>query len=165
MPSTFAFSEGAGLASGNPLGISRVVSPHGARRISARRYGLKLELTPPSTAQASAIRVTVDEPGLMCVDWRPGEGARVRDLRVTLCRSMRRRARTTRYPAFPSAGKISRAAVRIADSCFRHGGDVYDPGPRFTTLRCHDASSVPCFDQPDLKARFDLAVTRPRAGA
>jgi aminopeptidase N len=165
----------APLPAGEPApGISRVLAAWRSTQYRDVRYALRLDLVAPfdRLRGALAVRVAIDTPVDLVLDWRPAEGARVSDLRVN--------GEPIDMPAVERDHLvISRAAVRRGEnvielrfeSPIRAAGSAiirfHDPEDAsdyvYSLLVPADASSVfPCFDQPDLKARFELAVSAPR---
>ena len=117
------------------------------------------------------VTLPASRPDLV-LDWRPSQGARLRQLRVN-GKSAQTRIEQEHLivPArFLRAGKnrvtfafeapIAPSGSAVTRYLDREDGSEYV----YTLFVPSDASSVfPCFDQPDLKARFTLALTLPRA--
>ena len=155
-------------------GISRELAAWRAAHYRDVHYGLTLDLAPPFERLRGelAIEVTVDAADAdLVLDWRPGEVAGIRDLRV----NGMTQAEVTVMPdhlVIPSvllqSGR-NHIALRFDSPIHRSGAavtryrDNHDQSDYvYTLLVPADASSVfPCFDQPDLKARFDLSVSAP----
>jgi aminopeptidase N len=155
-------------------GISRELAAWRAARYRDVHYGLTLELAPPFERLRGelAIEVTLDAADAdLVLDWRPGEAAAIGDLRVNGVAQ----AEVMVMPdhlVIPSAllqSGQNRIALRFDSPIHRSGTavtryhDNHDQSDYvYTLLVPADASSVfPCFDQPDLKARFDLSVRAP----
>ena len=159
-------------APGPEPGVSRELAQWRAQRYRDIRYTLKLSISSgASTLRGTAqIEVTLPRPTPeLVLDWRPASGARTWGIRVNGKAARPRfehehmivpprllrtgKNRLTLHFESPIAPSGS-AVTRYRD---REDGSEYV----YTLLVPSDASSVfPCFDQPDLKARFrlDLAV-------
>jgi aminopeptidase N len=155
-------------------GIGRELAAWRAAHYRDVHYRLTVEIAPPFERLRGelAIEVTLDRvDSELVLDWRPQEAAAIRNLRVNGIAQ----ADVTLVPdhlIVPSA--LLRAGEnRIElhfDSPIRRSGTAvtryHDDRDQsdyvYTLLVPADASSVfPCFDQPDLKARFDLSVSAP----
>src|SRR5947199_2954996 len=157
-------------------GVSRELAQWRAKTYRDVRYALAISVTAGATklTGTATVEVTLGRsvPDLV-LDWRPSPGpARVVQLRVNgkrvkaklerehlivparLLRAGRNRIRLS----FESPIALSGSAVtRYVD---REDGSEYV----YTLFVPSDASSAfPCFDQPDLKARFSLELVVPRA--
>jgi aminopeptidase N len=155
-------------------GISRELAAWRAVHYRDVHYGLTLELAPPFERLRGelAIGVTLDAADAdLVLDWRPDEAAQIRDLRV----NGMAQAEVTLLPdhliiplALLRSGE-NRIELRFESPIHRSGTAVtryHDNQDHsdyvYTLLVPADASSVfPCFDQPDLKARFELSVSAP----
>jgi len=157
-------------------GVSRELARWRATKYREVQYALSLRIAAGSTTLegAATIDVTLPRPvPELVLDWRPAPGAaRLGRMRVNgraaearfdrehlivsarLLRPGRNRVTLT----FESPIALSGSAVtRYLD---REDGSEYV----YTLFVPSDASSVfPCFDQPDLKARFTLDLVVPRA--
>jgi aminopeptidase N len=157
-------------------GVSRELAQWRAKHYRDVRYALAIGVTAGAAklAGAATVEVTLPRPVPdLVLDWRPSPGAaRVAQLRVNgkpakvkferehlivparLLRAGRNRIRLS----FESPIALSGSAVtRYVD---REDGAEYV----YTLFVPSDASSAfPCFDQPDLKARFSLELVVPRA--
>ncbi len=170
-----AASSASQLPDGEPApGISRALAAWRATQYRDLRYVLKLELAPPfeRLRGALAIDVTLGAPEAdLVLDWRPGEGATAWDLRVN---GVTPEAPTTVQDHLVVPKELLHAGenrielrldspIRPSGTAVTHFRDGQDQADYiYTLLVPADASSVfPCFDQPDLKARFDLTVTAP----
>ena len=157
-------------------GISRELAAWRAAHYRDVHYGLTLELAPPFERLHGelAVEVTLDAADAdLVLDWRPGDAAGIRDLRV----NGMAQAEVPLVPdhlVIPSAllqpGE-NRIELRFDSPIHRSGTavtryhDNHDQSDYvYTLLVPADASSVfPCFDQPDLKASFELSVRAPTA--
>jgi aminopeptidase N len=163
------------LPGGKPEpGISRELATWRAEQYRDLRYVLKLELTRPFERLRGEllIVVTIDAPEAdLVLDWRPGEGAGASDLRVNGV-TPDAVASAQDHLVIPEAllhageNRIELrfdAPVRASGTAVTRFHDSQDQTDYlYTLLVPADASSVfPCFDQPDLKARFELTVTAP----
>src|SRR5437879_3393781 len=157
-------------------GVSRELAQWRAKYYRDVRYALAISVTAGATKLTGTGTVEVTLPSTvpdLVLDWRPPPGAaRVAQLRVNgkpakaklerehlvvpawLLRAGRNRIALS----FESPIALSGSAVtRYVD---REDGAEYV----YTLFVPSDASSVfPCFDQPDLKARFKLELVVPRA--
>ena len=156
-------------------GISRELAQWRARHYRDLRYALTINIARGAQKLDGTATMEVTLPASrpdLVLDWRPLPRARLRQLRVNGKPAQTRieqehlivPARFLRVgknrvtfafesPITPSGG----AVTRYLD---REDGSEYV----YTLFVPSDASSVfPCFDQPDLKARFTLALTLPRA--
>jgi aminopeptidase N len=157
-------------------GVSRELAQWRAKTYRDVRYALAISITAGATKLVGTATIEVTLPRSapdLVLDWRPSPGAvRVGKLRVNgrpakakleqehlivparLLRAGRNRATLS----FESPIALSGSAVtRYVD---REDGSEYV----YTLFVPSDASSAfPCFDQPDLKARFSLELVLPRA--
>src|SRR5881296_3025464 len=157
-------------------GVSRELAQWRAKYYRDVRYTLTISVTAGATKLTGTGTVEVTLPPAvpdLVLDWRPSPGAaRMAQLRVNgkpakaklerehlivparLLRAGRNRIRLS----FESPIALSGSAVtRYVD---REDGSEYV----YTLFVPSDASSAfPCFDQPDLKARFSLELVVPRA--
>ena len=157
-------------------GVSHELARWRAQHYRDVRYALSISIAKGAQKLDGTATVEVTLPATrpdLVLDWRPSPGAaRLRQLRVNGKPARTRieqehlivpgrflRAGKNRVTfAFESPVAPSGSAVtRYLD---REDGSEYV----YTLFVPSDASSVfPCFDQPDLKARFTLALTLPRA--
>ncbi len=157
-------------------GVSRELAQWRAKYYRDVRYALAISITTGGTklAGTATVEVTLARvvPDLV-LDWRPSPGAaRVARLRVNgkparakfekehliVPARLLRAGRNRVSFSFESPIALSGSAVtRYVD---REDGSEYV----YTLFVPSDASSAfPCFDQPDLKARFRLQLVLPRA--
>jgi aminopeptidase N len=155
-------------------GISHALALARAARYRDLHYTLDVQVLPPFDRMNGklTIRVTADAPDAdLVLDWRPAAGAAVHDLQVNgsalddpiqrhdhlvIPRARLRAGENSVQLRFVSPIRASGAAVT------RFRDPVDESEYVYTLLVPADASSVfPCFDQPDLKARFELSVTAP----
>ncbi len=155
-------------------GVSRELARWRVAHYRDVRYALAIRLTQgaPTLTGRLELRVTLPaRPIDLVLDWRPAEkGAAVREVRVNgkpyaprleaehlvIARTALRGGENTVALEFESPVAVAGAAVtRYLD---REDGSEY----LYTLLVPSDASTMfPCFDQPDLKARFKLALELP----
>src|SRR3977135_922448 len=169
-------ANAAAAVPGLEPGVSRELAQWRAKYYRDVRYAMAITVTAGATklAGTATVQVTLGRsvPDLV-LDWRPSPGASgVGQLRVNgrpakaklerehlivPARLLRPgRNRITLSFESPIAGASS-AVTRYVD---REDGSEYV----YTLFVPSDASSAfPCFDQPDLKARFTLALRLPRA--
>ena len=162
-------------------GVSRTLARERARLISNVRYQLQLELTPRAPRIYGHIDILFDlaaRPGdPLPIDFRDLDGqGKVVDgaaLGITVNDSAAEPERSNGHILIPARllhlgpnhiemdfdsaiAEANRAVTRYVDS---EDGSEY----LYTLFVPMDASlAFPCFDQPDLKARFTLDVTAPR---
>jgi aminopeptidase N len=156
-------------------GVSRELAQWRSKHYRDVRYALAISVTTGATKLAGTATIQVTLPRRvpdLVLDWRPSPGAaRVGQLRVngrpakaTLEREhlivparLLRAGRNRITLSFESPIALSGSAVtRYVD---REDGSEYV----YTLFVPADASSAfPCFDQPDLKARFRLELVLPR---
>ena len=169
-------ANAAAAVPGLEPGVSRELAQWRAKNYSDIRYALAISVAAGATklAGTAAVEVTLPRrvPDLV-LDWRPSPGAAgIAQLRVngrTAAAKLERdhlivparllRAGKNRVSfSFESPIALSGSAVtRYLD---REDGFEYV----YTLFVPSDASSAfPCFDQPDLKARFKLELVLPRA--
>jgi aminopeptidase N len=169
-------ANAAGAVPGLEPGVSRELAQWRAKTYRDVRYALAISITAGATKLVGTATIEVTLPRSapdLVLDWRPSPGAvRVGKLRVNgrpakakleqehlivparLLRAGRNRATLS----FESPIALSGSAVtRYVD---REDGSEYV----YTLFVPSDASSAfPCFDQPDLQARFSLELVLPRA--
>ncbi len=151
-------------------GVSLELARWRAKQYRDLRYALRLELVEGSGLLKGNLDIAVKMPRILVdlvLDWR---GAPVREVRVNgaaltpdarnehlvIGRKHLKGGRNTVQLAFESPVAVSGSAVtRYVD---REDGSEY----LYTLLVPADASTLfPCFDQPDLKARFTLELDLP----
>ena len=158
------------LAQSPGEGISRELARARARRISDLRYRISLELAPDSDRLPGRIEISfhlADASGPVVLDYRDGTTSRVAvngtaveaqpvDGHIVIPARFLNSGRNTILLQFESGIATSgRAITRYRD---RDDGSQYI----YSLFVPMDASQAfPCFDQPDLKALFDLDVTAP----
>jgi aminopeptidase N len=168
-------ANAAAAVPGLEPGVSRELAQWRAKRYSDIRYSLKVLLSPgaPLLQGTAAVEVSLSKrvPELV-LDWRPSPASHLSRLRVNGKRA---------------TAKINREHIVIAAKLLRPGKNrltfafespiapsgsavtrYVDREDRaeyvYTLFVPSDASSAfPCFDQPDLKARFRLELLLPRA--
>jgi aminopeptidase N len=168
-------ANAAAAVPGLEPGVSRELAQWRAKRYSDIRYSLKVLLSPgaPLLQGTAAVEVSLPKrvPELV-LDWRPSPASHLSRLRVNGKRA---------------TAKINREHIVIAAKLLRPGKNrltfafespiapsgsavtrYVDREDRaeyvYTLFVPSDASSAfPCFDQPDLKARFRLELLLPRA--
>src|SRR2546429_4736397 len=152
-------------------GVSRELAQWRAKYYRDVRYALAISVTAGATKLAGTATVEVSLPGTvpdLVLDWRPSPGAaRVAQLRVN---GKPAKARLEREHLIVPARLLRAGRNRIAlsfESPIALSGsavtrylDREDKSQYIYTLFVpSDASTAfPCFDQPDLKARFQLNV-------
>ena len=157
-------------------GVSHELAHWRAQHYRDVRYALSINIAKGARKLEGTATLEVTLPASrpdLVLDWRPSPGAaRLRQLRVN-GKPARTRIELEHLvvPArFLRAGKnrvsytfespIASSGSAVARYLDREDGSEYV----YTLFVPSDASSVfPCFDQPDLKARFRLALTLPRA--
>ena len=157
-------------------GVSRELARWRAQAYGDVRYDLALALRSPVTKLEGRLELRVavrGKPVDLVLDWRPPPGARllaveangaalerpriVREHLVIPARHVRTGENVVRL-AFESPVATAGTAVTLYRD--REDGSEYV----YSLFVPSDASTVfPCFDQPDLKARFTLALDVPRA--
>ena len=168
-------ANAAAAVPGLEPGVPRDLAQWRAKNYRDIRYSLKLLLTPGASALQGTASVEVTLPQrvpALVLDWRPSPGSHVSRLRVNgkravarverehlvvprklLRRGKNRLSLSFESPIAPSGSAVTRYVDREDRAEY-----VY------TLFVPSDASSVfPCFDQPDLKARFRLELLLPRA--
>jgi len=157
-------------------GVSRELARWRAKTYGDVRYDLVLALRAPVTRLEGRLELRVavrGKPVELVLDWRPPAGGRlsqlevngaalgrpriVREHLVIPARHVRAGENVVRL-AFESP--VATAGTAVALYRDREDGSEYV----YSLFVPSDASTVfPCFDQPDLKARFALALEVPRA--
>ena len=170
---------GAGLIHQPAAGISRDPGSWRSAHYRDVRYALQIELLPPFERVTGTLELELTL-GTTPVDWCWTGAPTAPITRCTICastgsRSSRSllRAITWSCPAehlHPGANRVEMAfaaPVRSAGAALTRYRDGTDGSEYvYSLLVPADASTLfPCFDQPDLKARFTLELTVPRAVA
>ncbi|HTO47312.1 MAG TPA: M1 family aminopeptidase [Burkholderiales bacterium] len=157
-------------------GVSRELARWRAKIYGDVRYDLALTLRPPVTKVEGRLELRLavrGKPADLVLDWRPPEGGRlatveangtaierpriVHEHLVIPARHVRTGENVVRL-AFESPVATASTAVTVYRD--REDGAEYV----YSLFVPSDASTVfPCFDQPDLKARFALALDVPQA--
>jgi len=173
--SAVLIANAAAAVPGLEPGVSRELAQWRAKHYSDVRYSLKVLLSPGAPALQGTAQVEVSLPQRvpeLVLDWRPGSASRVTRLRVN---GKPARARFDRehllVPAKllrPGKNRLSFAfesPIAASGSAVTRYVDREDRAEYVYTLFVpSDASTAfPCFDQPDLKARFKLELLLPRA--
>jgi aminopeptidase N len=160
-------------------GVSRDLARQRARVIANTRYQLDLELRPHASRMPGRIVIAFDLssiPDPLALDFRDLDSqgkvidGAARNLQVNghpedlhqakghilvSAKYLRTGANTIELSFDSSIAEANRAVTRFIDN---QDGNEY----LYTLFVPMDASlAFPCFDQPDLKARFTLSVTRP----
>ena len=157
-------------------GVSRALAEWRAPRYRDLRYALDAEIDREASRLAATVQIELtlaSPPPELVLDWRPPAGARLEDLQVNGAPA--REARIERehivVPARLLRAGRNTVRARIETPITVSGGALTryedrEDGSRYvyTLLVPADASTVfPCFDQPDLKARFRLTLAAPAA--
>ncbi|HXZ54854.1 MAG TPA: M1 family aminopeptidase [Burkholderiales bacterium] len=168
-------ANAAAAVPGLEPGVSRELAQWRAKHYRDVRYSLKVLLSPGAPALQGTAQVEVSLPQRvpeLVLDWRPGSASHVTRLRVN---GKPARARFERehliVPAKalrPGKNRLSFAfesPIAASGSAVTRYVDREDRAEYVYTLFVpSDASTAfPCFDQPDLKARFKLELLLPRA--
>src|SRR6266446_3048309 len=169
-------ANAAAAVPGLEPGVSRELAQWRAKNYRDVRYALAISVAAGATklAGTAAVEVTLPRrvPDLV-LDWRPSPGAAgITQLRVngrTAAAKLERehlivparllRAGKNRV-SFSFESPIAPSGSAVTRYLDREDGSEYV----YTLFVPSDASSAfPCFDQPDLKARFKLELVLPRA--
>jgi len=155
-------------------GVSRALAAWRAPRYRDVRYSLELDIDRDATRLAGAVQIDVTlaaPPPDLVLDWRPAAGARLQDLRVNGAAAADARLEREHLvvPARLLRAGRNTVRARIESPIAISGGALTryedrEDGSRYvySLFVPADASTVfPCFDQPDLKGRFDLTLTAP----
>ena len=168
-------NSAAAAVPGLEPGVSRELAHWRAKQYRDIRYSLTILLAPGAAAMQGTARIEVSLPKRvpeLVLDWRPAPAARVSRLRVN---GRPARARLDRehliVPAKllrPGKNRLTlsfESPIATSGSAVTRYLDREDRAEYVYTLFVpSDASSAfPCFDQPDLKARFKLELLLPRA--
>jgi aminopeptidase N len=171
-----AMTAAAPATAAPPLepGVSRSLAERRAKHYSNVGYRLQIAITDAADALEGELelRVTVrGAPADVVLDWRPPPGGTVRDVAVN--GKPIDRPRTVREHLVIPARAVRRGENAIA---LRFGAPIATAGTAVTRYEDREdgaayvysllvpaeASTVfPCFDQPDLKARFALVLETP----
>jgi aminopeptidase N len=168
----FIFVGGAGCALAQDQdteGISRRLARERAGRISDVRYDLSFTLTPgaPTVRGEVQIRFNLRRPYPLRLDFREG---RIGSVQINGVASpvVLENGHLELFPASLQRGEND-LSIRFTAPVAQAGTAIHrfedrddDSEYTYTLFVPMDASmAFPCFDQPDLKARFKLAVTAP----
>ena len=168
-------ANAAAAVPGLEPGVSRELAQWRAKQYRDVRYSLKVLLSPgaPTLQGTALVEVSLPQrvPDLV-LDWRPGPSSRVTRVRVN---GKPARVRLDREHLIVPAKLLRRGKNRLSfafESPIAPSGSAVtryvDREDRaeyvYTLFVPSDASTAfPCFDQPDLKARFKLELLLPRA--
>jgi len=168
-------ANAAAAVPGLEPGVSRELAQWRAKQYRDIRYSLKVLLSPGAPALQGTALVEVSLPQRvpdLVLDWRPGPSSRVTRVRVN---GKPAKARLDREHLIVPAKLLRRGRNRLSfafESPIAPSGSAVtryvDREDRaeyvYTLFVPSDASTAfPCFDQPDLKARFKLELLLPRA--
>ncbi len=156
-------------------GVSRELARWRAAHYRDVRYAIALRIAERAETIEGSVQIQVtlprDAPDLV-LDWRPSAGARAWDIRVNGAPTGARFEREHLVvPARQLRAGRNRVTLRFTSPVVLSGSAVTryldrEDGAEYvyTLFVPADASSAfPCFDQPDLKARFALELSVPRA--
>ncbi len=153
-----------------PLGIPRELATERARQVSNLRYHLFYDLAPHvnSTSAHEEVRFRLKDAGPLLMDFREGTVSKIVVNGTPLAPAienghlplpavdLRTGENTLQIDFTAPVQPAGRALTRYED---KDDGSEYI----YTLFVPMDASmAFPCFDQPDLKARFTLDLTAPR---
>jgi len=156
-------------------GVSRELAQWRAKQYRDIRYSLSVVLAPGAAVLKGTARVEVTLPERvpeLVLDWRPSPASRLSQVRVN---GRRAAAKLDREHVIVPAKLLRQGKNRLTfsfESPIAASGSAVtrylDREDRaeyvYTLFVPSDASSAfPCFDQPDLKARFKLELLMPRA--
>ncbi len=154
-------------------GVALALARWRSRRYAQVRYDLRLRVGPTADSLDGTLRLAVrlrGGPADLVLDWRPPPGSALRDLRVNGARVPARALREHLViPARSVRAGANTIAVGFTVPIAASGTAVtrYQDGEDgscyvYSLFVPSDASTVfPCFDQPDLKARFGLELETP----
>lgn len=164
----------AGAAPRLVPGVAHALARWRAQHYSRVRYHLRLRIGAAADSLDGELRVSVSvnrSPVDLVLDWRPAAGGTLREIRVNGAPATRVRAlrehlvvpasvvrRGTNTVALGFSVPIATSGTAVTR--YQDGED----GSRYvySLFVPSDASTVfPCFDQPDLKARFGLELETP----
>jgi aminopeptidase N len=150
-------------------GVSKELATTRARELSDIRYTLKLNVTARDTARGTiGIRFSARRSSDVVLDFR---GPRLTNIRVNGAEAsttfngahLRIPASAIRAGANEVTADFSAMIAPAGASIIRFHDDKDGNDYLYTLLVPSDANALfPCFDQPDLKARMNLALTVPR---
>jgi aminopeptidase N len=157
-------------------GVSRALAAWRAPRYRDVRYSLRLAIDADATRLTGTVAVELglgSPPPDLVLDWRPPAGARLSGLEVngTPARGARIEREHLVVPRRLLHAGRNTVRARIDTPIAVSGGALTryedrEDGSRYvyTLFVPADASTVfPCFDQPDLKARFSLELSAPES--
>jgi aminopeptidase N len=168
-------ANAAAAVPGLEPGVSHELAQWRAKQYRDVRYSLRILLSPDAATLQGTARVEVTLPRRvpdLVLDWRPSAASHVTHLRVN---GRRARIRLDREHLIVPAKQLRTGKNRLTfsfESPIAASGSAVtryvDREDRaeyvYTLFVPSDASSAfPCFDQPDLKARFKLDLLVPRA--
>ncbi|HKW37415.1 MAG TPA: M1 family aminopeptidase [Burkholderiales bacterium] len=168
-------ANAAAAVPGLEPGVSRELAQWRAKQYRDIRYSLKVLISPGAATLQGTARVEVTLPRRvpeLVLDWRPSAASHLSRLRIN---GKPARARLDREHLVVSAKRLRAGKNRLTfafESPIAASGSAVtrylDREDRaeyvYTLFVPSDASSAfPCFDQPDLKARFKLELLLPRA--
>ncbi|HVQ61036.1 MAG TPA: M1 family aminopeptidase [Burkholderiales bacterium] len=168
-------ANAAAAVPGVEPGVSRELAQWRAKQYRDIRYSLTVLLAPGAATLQGTARIEVNLPEKvpeLVLDWRPSAASRLSQLRVN---GKRARIKLDREHLIVPVGLLRPGKNRVAfsfESPIAASGSAVtrylDREDRaeyvYTLFVPSDASSAfPCFDQPDLKARFKLELLLPRA--
>jgi aminopeptidase N len=168
-------ANAAAAAPGIEPGVSRELAQWRSKQYRDVRYSLSVLLAPGAATLQGTARVEVTLPRRvpeLVFDWRPSPGSRLSRIRVNgKAAAARRDHEHLIVPAKllrPGKNRLTfsfESPIAVSGSAVTRYVDREDKAEYVYTLFVpSDASSVfPCFDQPDLKARFKLDLLLPRA--
>jgi aminopeptidase N len=171
---TVSLAHAAAAAPPLEPGVSRELARWRARHYADVRYALDLTIAAPVKRLEGSVEIRVSlrgRPVDIVLDWRPPAGGAlaglevngrpietprvVREHLIVAARDVRRGENVIR---FRIASPITTAGTAVTRYRDREDGSDYV----YSLFVPADASTVfPCFDQPDLKARFALALEVP----
>jgi aminopeptidase N len=155
-------------------GVSRELAAWRSARYRDVSYALDIALHPPFHKLQGSLRLRfrVDAAdGDLILDWRPEHDARIRDVHINgspvdaprVEREHLIIARTQLKAGVNELKLAFEAPIASAGTALTRFHDTQDDSDYVYSLFVPaDASSLfPCFDQPDLKARFELSAVAP----
>src|SRR5215469_10947997 len=153
-----------------PDGIPRELARERASRVSNVRYQLSFELAPhaPTTKGSEQLQFALRDASSLLLDFRDGKLEKISVNGVPLAPSLdnghielpattlHEGANVVNVDFVSNVAQAGKPLTRFED---RDDGSEYI----YTLFVPMDASmAFPCFDQPDIKARFQLAVVTPK---
>ena len=155
-------------------GISRELAAWRVARLRDVGYAIDVSLQPPFETLQGRLRLQFETDAVdrdLILDWRPEHGAQLRNIAVNgalveTIRLEREHLLLPRSLLRSGANLVElefEAPIRAAGTALTRFHDPQDQSEYIYSLFVPaDASSVfPCFDQPDLKARFQLSAAVP----